>query len=70
MTLLARIEAATGRAIVRRICVDCRVHEAIVDGSRCHDCLNAYMRETRPAPVSPWVARARAHELPAKAMLG
>lgn len=69
MTLLARIEAAEGRALARRICIDCQVHEAIVDGNRCHVCLNAYMRETRPAlTVSPFVARARARELPAKAI--
>lgn len=42
-----------------RRCVDCNAHEAIPDGNRCRDCLNAYLRATRPAPVSPWVQRVR-----------
>lgn len=70
MTLLSRTEAHQARPAGRRICVDCQVHEAIVDGDRCHDCLNAYLRATRPASitVSPFVARAMAHQLPAKAI--
>lgn len=53
-----------------RICVDCRSHRAIEDGSRCVDCLTNYLRETRPLTLvqSPWVVRARRHELPAKSI--
>jgi hypothetical protein len=44
-----------------RLCVDCHVHEAVVDGDRCSDCLNAYLRMTRPAALRQpaWLERAR-----------
>jgi hypothetical protein len=44
-----------------RLCVDCHAHEAVADGDRCSECLNAYLRQTRPAPVreAAWLEHAR-----------
>lgn len=55
MTLLARVRAEL------RLCVDCGAHDSIEDGSRCRDCLNAYLRETRPQAIRQpaWLERAR-----------
>jgi ribosomal protein L40E len=44
-----------------RLCVDCGAHEPVQNGDRCSECLNRYLRETRPEPVreAAWLARAR-----------
>jgi len=44
-----------------RICEDCGHHEATRDARKCPDCMNAYLRATRPPGlrVSPWVERIR-----------
>ena len=50
---------------VIRLCVDCHAHEAIRDGDRCRECLNDYLRATRPAPLkeAAWITYTREHRL-------
>jgi ribosomal protein L40E len=55
MSLLERVRAGL------RLCVDCGAHEPIADSDRCRDCLNAYLRETRPQALRQpaWIERSR-----------
>jgi hypothetical protein len=46
-----------------RLCEDCGHHEAMRDGRKCRDCMNAYLRATRPAFTPEWIKRARERRL-------
>lgn len=43
------------------LCGDCHAHQVVEGGNRCAECLNAYLRQTRPAPIreAAWLTRAR-----------
>lgn len=54
MTLSERIAGV-------RLCVACGAHEAVRDGSECSDCLNAFLRRTRPESIRQpeWLRRSK-----------